>query len=181
MVSSSPQRLPWAASQAVMACACFSKEKYRTSKFWSTDPLHENYLRRIVIITNPQPDPRFLNQKSGGSAIYHSPQVLLMYLGLRPPDSSLHSLILGIFSVTWTRGENFIPSETGHSLARQSLHTAAWRWGWTKRPSKPPPFVTQTMSSFLRILGSHGQWTRWHWLSVTAKLPRFGSWVHMPS
>ena len=181
MVSSSPQRLPWAAGQAVMACACFSKEKYRTSKFWSTDPLHENYLRRIVIITNPQPDPRFLNQKSGGSAIYHTPQVLLMYLGLRPPDSSLHSLILGFFSVTWTRGENFIPSETGHSLARQSLHTAAWRWGWTKRPSKPPPFVTQTHESFLTNTGKSWAVNKVALAQCHSQVPRFGPWVHMPS
>lgn len=111
MASSSPQRLPWAASKAVTACACFSKEKCRTSKFWSTDPLHENYLRKVVIITIPQPDPRFLNQKSGESAIYHTPQVLLMHLGLRPPDSSLHSFILRFFSVPWTRGEKLHPKQ----------------------------------------------------------------------
>ena len=181
MVSSSPQRLPWAASQAVMSCACFSKEKYRTSKFWSTDPLHENYLRRIVIITNPQPDPRFLNQKSGGSAIYHTPQVLLIYLGLRLPDSSLPSLILGIFSVTWTRGENFIPSEPGHSLARQSLHAAAGRWGWTKRPSKPPPFVTQTHEFFLTNTGKSWAVNKVALAQCHSQVHRVGSWVHMPS
>lgn len=180
MASGSPQRLPWAAGKAVTACACFSKEKCRTSKFWSTDPLHENYLR-IVIITIPQPDPRFLNQKSGGSVIYHTPQGLLMHLGLRPPDASLHSLILRFFSVPWTRGETFIPSKTGHSLARQSLHIAAWRWGWTKRPSKPPPLVTHTREFFPTN-------TAKSWAVNTVALAqghswvsRFGSWVHMPS
>lgn len=180
MASSSPQRLPWAAGKAVTACACFSKEKCRTSKFWSTDPLHENYLR-IVIITIPQPDPKFLNQKSGGSVIYHTPQVLLMHLGLRPPDASLHSLILRFFSVPWTRGETFIPSKTGHSLERQSLHTAAWRWGWTKRPSKPPPLVTHTREFFPTNTAKSWAVNRVALAQGHSWVSRFGSWVHMPS
>ena len=180
MASSSPQRLPWAAGKAVTACACFSKEKCRTSKFWSTDPLHENYLRRVVIITIPQPDPRFLNQKSGESAIYHTPQLLPMHLGLRPPDSSLHSLILRFFSVPWTRGENFIPSKTGHSLARQSLHTAAWRWDWTKRPSKPPPLVTHIHEFFPMNTGKSSA-NRVALAQCHSQVSRFGSLVHMHS
>ena len=138
MANISPRRLSWAAGQAVTACACFSKE-FRTSEFWSTGPRHQSHLGRIVIITIPQPDARFLNRKSGGiCSLSHPTGASHTHLGLRPPGSSLHSLILRLFTVPWDQRRAPSPVRLDILLARKGLHTVAWKWGWAKRPLKAP-------------------------------------------
>lgn len=63
------QQMPWSAAlprdspgqpvRQSWLVPAFLKKSIEPPNSGPQTPLHENYLRRIVIITNPQPDPYF--------------------------------------------------------------------------------------------------------------------------